>query len=89
MKAKREKGIGMGPAPRGGTWKGGKVPPPWGAPSRVGTLAGTEGEPRRLGGDHSGRLVAARTESRTEVPRHLTVVSSPRLAAAGTCGARD
>ena len=60
-----------------------KVPPPWGAPSWVGTLAGTEGEPRRLGGDRGGWLVAARTERES---RHLTVVSSPRLAAAGTCG---
>ena len=89
MKPKREKGIGTGPAPLGGRWKGGKVPPPWGAPSRAGTLAGTEGEPCRLKGDRSGQLVAARTESRTEVPRHLSVVPSPRLVAAGTCKAWD
>ena len=48
QKQKDKKGIRTGPAPPGGSWKGGKVPPPWEAPSRAGTLAGTDGEPRRL-----------------------------------------
>ena len=88
QKQKDKKGIRTGPAPPGGSWKGGKVPPPWEAPSRAGTLAGTQGEPRRLGGERGGQLAAARTEREPHGgSAPPPVVPSPRPEAAATCGA--
>ena len=53
----------MGPAPRGGSCEGGKVPTFWEVPSRAGRSAWTEGELQSLKGECGYQCAEGRMES--------------------------
>ena len=62
QKKEKEKEIGMGPVPLGGSCERGKVSIPWEVPSLSGRTAGTEGDLWSLGKECSNQLVQGKVE---------------------------
>ena len=62
---KKDKGIGTGPAPLGGSCEGEKFATLWEVPSLVGRSARMEGELQSLGGEHRNWSAGGKTETCT------------------------